>query len=580
MSNIFSTKGEVVRDIITKQIELDTKAYFSDKEYIDYGKGYISLTRLDYSKVIKSIIYQNKFPGQSVVGFMNNLITEVSGITIYENIIYENDCIGKGRAINNFNERSDLYIFTLPSFFVSGATKIMTGTTTASTGVYIVDTLSAITFTTLFSADTNFDTYFVNDNGLKFDLYQRGDSIFASPNNFNTGLPTFATFSSPSFSPNIVSGSKFFTKTDFKNYGTSYSSITYSYDLTGFEGEFIIKSLFNWTNFTYFGKIAGLGHSQGSREGAIQYYLYNPETDYYFIYLKKAEKPKIFSYLQPSSGVPLFVFNVIPSFNGQEQFPIPTINTLSNKGTIVAVNGLVLSNTEYDYTGTTLILMGGTILTSDTITIVSSNQLSTPPIYSESYKITYIPNTTYPSAGQKIIYNTNSGKYEYWLDYEPTNQPVITVNGQVLSNEIDFYVSISDKKRIIFEGTLIVNDIITAFYDSIMKGANFVYSNNYVLNWTIPNPTKNNIGFFLVELTNYGDSNFNSPIFSGITYYITNTSNYEINLSFSGGTYNQKYLARVTNYKNYYTVLNELIQSTNVSDTITLTIGTNALNNY
>lgn len=563
MKNIFKAEGFVISEIKTPDVKnVVVKGDIKKDEYINYDNGYVSFTRLDYTQSSAVVLpYAN--PGQLVGGFINGYVIQITGKTIYENIVYQNDCMSRGRAINNFNERSDLYTFTLPTFFISGGTKIQTGTTTASTGVYIVDTLSSLTFNAIFSANNIYDLFFVNSNGIKFELYQR-----VNQNNY-------------SFSPNSILNTEYFVKNNFSSYLTSYSSVTFTYDLSSYEGEFLIKGLYKWKNFTYFGNLVGLNYYENNGFNLFPYALYNSERDYYFIYLKRAEKPQIFSNTIQSTTLPLFVYSITPSCDGQTGFPLPTNSlSISTNSLLVTVNGIVLSTSEYYYSGGTLYIDGGTILSTDTITIVSSNDINTPPIYTESYQITTIPNTTYPSVGQKVIYNTDTNKYEYWLDYNTTNQPVITVNGQVLSNGIDFYVSSSNSRRMIFEGTLVVGDIITAFYNSIMKGNNFITTNQYTLYWSIPNAPLSSSGYFLVELANYGDTNFNNPVFSGIALYSEKQTSYSINMYFSGGTYGQKYLSKVTNYKNYYTLLGELIQTNNSSDVITLTIGTNALNNY
>lgn len=583
MSKIFKTEGIVVKDAPSKDIKkFEIFNYFKNNEYINYDGRYISLTRLDYnSDQIEYFSIANK-PGQKTVAISDGYVVDVSGITIYEDIRYSNDRISRGRAFNNFTERSDLYLFNLPTFSVSGATKIMTGTTNLSAGVYIVNTLSSVTFSAIFSANNTFDTFFVDNDAIKFELYQRGDSTNIIIGTASNPYQIVPIISNPFFSPNILSSTIYFNKTNFTPYPSNFSSVTFTYDLTSVEGEFIIKGLYKWVNKTFFGKLIGQEYSENISTDSPTYLLYNDEIDYYFVYLKTAEKPTIFGDLTLGKDIisTLSVFTLNPSCDNQTGFLVPTTATLTNSNTMVSVNGLVLSKTEYGFTGNTLYIFGGIILTTDIITLVSSSSLSNSPLYTETYKVTSIPNTTYPSTGQKVIFNTSTNKYEYWLDYETINDPVITINGQVLTYQVDYYVSSSNKRRIILETTLFVNDIITAFYNSAMKGSNSIISNVYTLSWVLPNAVKNDLGYFLVELTDYSDTNFSSPIFTGITFYSKNQSIYDINLSFYGGTYGQKYWARITNYKNYYTVLGELIQSTNTSDPIMLTIDTNALNNY
>lgn len=588
MSKIFKGEGTVLDDIKDTGRELKSFQLVTDyqnAEYVKFGDAYVSLTRLTYPSTDIVTYTTKKGPGQFVGSFLNDFITQITASTIYENVVYENDCLSRGRAINNFNERSNFYTFSLPQYYISGATTIMTGMTTGSTGVYIVDSLSSLTFSTIFT-DSNKDTFFVGNNGIKFGLYQRTtptNIIIGSAGNPNQIIPII---NNPVFNNDELLGSRYFTCTDIScctcqsAYTPSYSSVTYTYDLSQSEGEFIIKGIFKWTNFTYFSNLIGVEYNESLNYGSYPYGFYNSGRDYYFIYLKRAVKPTITSNVVISDSLPLNILTIYPSFNGQTAFPLPQQISTNGSGLLVSVNGITLSLPEFTYSSNTLYITSGYLETSDAITIVYSNQANTPPIQTESYKITSIPNTTYPSSGQKVIYNTSTNKYEYWLDYETVNQPILSVNGQTLSNNIDFYVSSSNKRRLIFVDSLSVGDIITIFYNSITSNGTDIFNKNYDINWTIPEPTTNNLGYFLIQLANEGDTSFTNPIYTGITFYGLNQTIYTTTVSLTGGTYGQKILTKVTNYKNYYTVLGELIQSSNQSDVITFTIKTNALNNY
>ena len=582
MSKIFKIDGGLVEEILTKDVKnFQIINYYQDTSYINYDGTYISLTRINYESG-DIIELPNSRPGQIVGGFIDGLVTQITGTTIHENIVYQTDCTNKGRAINNFNERSDFYVFSLPTFYISGATKIMTGTTTTSNGVYIVDNLSGLTFDLVFTADSNFNSFFINSNGIKFDLYQRSTpTTIMVTNGINNSFVITPNTINPIFGPNLNSGTQYFTLSDFSPYSTSYSSTTFSYDLSSYEGEFIIKGLFKWTNFTYFSNLINLEYYESNGKGLFPYSLYNSERDYYFIHLKNAEKPNVFTNVIASTTLPLIVVSITPSYDGQTGLPLVLGTSFPPNGSLlVTVNGLTLSTSEYYYSANTLYITSGILLTSDIVTVIRSNEANTPPIQTESYQITSIPNTTYPSVGEKVIFNTSTNKYEYWLNYQTTNEPVLSVNGQILSNGIDFYVSLSDKRRMIFENSLSVGDIVTVFYNSIIQDNNFVIENIYLLSWSLNTIPQNDLGYFYVELTTNSDTTFSNPIYTGVTFYVKNQSIYSINLPFSGGTYGDKFLVRVTNYKNYYTVLNELLQTTNTSDIIPLTIGTNALNNY
>ena len=562
-------------DIETKYVKnFQFFTYYDDSEYINYDNFYISLTRQKYSDAQIEYFLQQT-PNQLIGGFVDGYVQQITGVTIYENMVYNNDCLSRGRAINNFNERSDFTTFNLPTYVISGATKIYTGTTTASTGVYIVNTLSSITFTASFDSVSAYtESFFVGNNGIKFNLYQK--TVFAG--GFN-GIPIKETgfYINTSTDP-LITGNVL-----------NFSALTISFDLTGLEGEFLIKGQYKWTNFTYFSHLIGLEYyepisnaifnSSGTFLGLSPqgYVPYNPFKDYYFIYLKNPLKPTLFSDVVTLDSFPLNIITLKPSFDGQTQFPI---GVGISSGILVSVNGLTISTDEYVYSSNTLYITGGDLITTDIVNVVYSNQTNAQPLQTETYKITSIPNTTYPSAGQKVIYNTSKNKYEYWLDDEAVNNPVVTLNGQQLTNNIDFYLSSSNKKRIIFENNLYINDIITVFYNSIMNNGNEIFTNNFTVSWTIPEEITNETGYFLVEITNESDSNFTSPLFSGITNYGINQSTYSIDAYIANGSYGDKLIGRVVNNKLYTTISNDLLLLTNNSDNVTFTIKTNALNNY
>lgn len=586
MGKIFKGEGFVLVDI--RDLEKELKGFqletdYQDSEYVKFGDAYVSLTRLTYPNAFIEFLGTKRSPGSLVPSLVNNFVAQISADTIYENVQYDNDYLSRGRAINIYNERSDIETFNLPQYYVSGATMIMTGMTTGSTGVYIVDSLSSLTFTTVFT-DSNKDTFFIGNNGIRFALYQRitpTNIIIGSPSNPNEIIPIP---NIPVFGSNQLLTTNYFTCAEigscFSSFTPSYTAVSYTYDLRESEGEFIIKGIFKWTNFTYFSNLLGLEYIEPLNYGYYPYAFYNSSRDHYFIYLKSATKPTITLNTVTSDSLPLNVLTIFPSFEGQSAFPIPIQINNTRSGLLVSVNGITLSLNEYVYSSNTLYITSGYVEMDDAITLVYSNQANTPPIQTESHKITSIANTTYPSYGQKVIYNTNKGKYEYWLDNETVNQPVVSVNGQTLSNEIDFYVSSSNKRRLIFVDNLQVDDIITVFYNAITSNGTDILSKNFSLSWSIPEPTTSNLGYFLVQLANQNDISFSNTVYSGITFYGINQSFYTNEVSISGGTYGQKLLAKITNYKNYYTVLGELIQTSNESDIVTFTIKTNALNNY
>lgn len=593
MNRIFKIEGGLIPEYLSENIKIFMlHGYYDDGSdncgYINYDNHYISLVRQDYGDAEIEFYPQAfrpaQFAGEIQFGY-NEIISiaetlhrddiQISGYSIYENIQHNNNCIANGRAINNINERSDLYTFYLPHFTISGATKIVSGTTTASTGVYIVDSLgTGLTFTSIFDSVYNTPFFIDSFNGIKFKLYYR-----TSPTTIVIGSSTnpyelVSSVDNPIFNSNPINSTNYFTKENLYNFGL-YSAVTYTLDLNSLEGEFLIKGFWRWTNFTYFSNLLDAEYYE-ENEPIVgdRYNIYESNIDYYFIYLQRADKPIVASSQMSANKIDLSIYSIRPSFNGQSEFPLP--NTPISKP-IITINGVTLSTFEYVLTGQTISIIGGSILMSDIINIIYSTSPGSQAIQSESYQISTIPNVESYTSVSKVIYNSGTTKYEYWLDVKSVGDVIITVNGQTLSKNIDYYVSSSDSRRIIFTTTLVIGDVINAYYNSII-GDNKINFPSYQISWKIP-PPKNNMGFFTIEVTNYGDTQFTNPVYTGVTIYEANNDNYFGEVIFSGN-YGDRYIYRIKNQKNYYTVLGELIYTINYSDTIPLTINTNALNNY
>ena len=77
---------------------------------------YISLTRLSYnSDEVVEFSIANK-AGQKIVAITVGYVIDISGASIYESTQFENDCISRGRAINNFIESVNPFISLIGDF--------------------------------------------------------------------------------------------------------------------------------------------------------------------------------------------------------------------------------------------------------------------------------------------------------------------------------------------------------------------------------------------------------------------------------------------------------------------------------
>ena len=151
------------------------------------------------------------------------------------------------------------------------------------------------------------------------------------------------------------------------------------------------------------------------------------------------------------------------------------------------------------------------------------------------------------------------------------------LNGVTLANNIDFYQSTSNPKRLILEGDLLVGDIITLVYFPQNDVVNGLNTNNPIVSWRVENfPQKNN-GYFSLEVST--DSSFSSFYYSGYTEYDTNGIVYSDTFAASGTVGTNLYY-RVKNQKNYETICGNIITTIAYSDVVPVTILSNSINSY
>jgi hypothetical protein len=151
------------------------------------------------------------------------------------------------------------------------------------------------------------------------------------------------------------------------------------------------------------------------------------------------------------------------------------------------------------------------------------------------------------------------------------------VNGATLANGIDYYQSTSNPNRIILEGELIVDDIVTLVYFPLISTINGLNTNTPTVSWGIPTaPTQVNGYFnFLVSYDNL----FSSIYYTTNIDYIIGTTSYSATF-IATGTVGTVLYYRVQNIKNYETICEDILTTTKFSDVIPITIQTNSINTY
>jgi hypothetical protein len=190
-----------------------------------------------------------------------------------------------------------------------------------------------------------------------------------------------------------------------------------------------------------------------------------------------------------------------------------------------------------------------------------------------------VSGTTGNQGTNEVYYNTTTGKYEIYTSLEvlSNNDVGVTLNGVTLANNIDYYLSLSDKKRIILEGQLIISDIINIYYNTGISVQGNITNTNPNIAWSIEIAPNDTNGTFTVELAT--DEAFTNIINTASVDYIIDVTSYNVNIVLIGD-YGTDLYYRVKNEKIYKTICNDSIDSIAYSEIVPITIGTNATNNY
>jgi hypothetical protein len=235
---------------------------------------------------------------------------------------------------------------------------------------------------------------------------------------------------------------------------------------------------------------------------------------------------------------------------------------------------------NYDYTisGSVVTLVDSAV-NGDIATIIyttsGGNTLGSDNIYIAS------PITSGVTNGQgtnQAYYNTTQGKYELYASVAPESggSVIVMINGATLANGVDYYQSISNTKRIILQGDLMVGDMITLVYFPAISVVNGLLTNSPVVSWSVTPPQLINGTFTLEVSTN---SSFTSLYSSSSQDYVVGKTVYYDTFVASGSVGTYLYY-RIKNEKNYVNLCGDIITSTAYSDTIPTIIQTNAINSY
>jgi hypothetical protein len=427
---------------------------------------------------------------------------------------------------------------------------------TIPTGEYhIIDTGTTIPIT--FDFTGNVETFTANSATFNYEIYKLN--------------PNTNTFSLPSvYKSDVIQYSGF----------SSTSAVTQNVPVNGLslDGQYLIKLYYQFNNCTDFlSRLDKTVNTLSFRNG-VDYGLYNGDLDYYFTAFRGAEKPDLLNNGFDNPPPKKLFQQVILPQDGETTI---VISNTYDGFFILTLNGLVLAKDEdFSVSGNVVTLSSPTVV-GDVITVIYTTGGSGNKLIGDDININSIitSGTTDNQGSNKYYYNTDTSKYEIYTSIEPESSGsiLVMINGITLANGIDFYQSITNPKRIILEGDLIVGDIITIVYFPIISLVNGISSNKPVFAWSINNSPQLVNGTFTLEVST-GET-FNT-LYSAVSQsYVVNQNIYSDSVTLTGDIGTKLYV-RVKNQKDFVTVCDSTITDIKYSETIPVIIQSNAINSY
>lgn len=465
---------------------------------------------------------------------------------------YNEKCV-YNTLIPNLSMNSDFETFTFPDLDITGTTKISTGLTISSVGVYELPGQINVKFsitgnTTSFNKIDKFG-YKV----LKFDESTSGftDTVYTKEVNIN----------------------------DFVFYEFLDSIPTNSLQYTG-DNEYIINPYYKFSGIT---QPAGIDNFYSTEEMIfpnLEYNNYSPQYSHYFSIYNQPQ-----NILNPIGEVRVFdgTYNyerldIVSA--GQTEFFIsksPTkIINLNLNGLSLLYGDEILGEVEFTNDLNKIVIKSGLTALDDVITIQYIADDNEPEFYVDSF---YVNNLT-----GRVILNSGTTKYEFLLENTPQSNITLNLNGLKLNEGVDFYKSVSNPRNLIFHDTSIeVGDTLIALYQTDFEIGN-VYSSAVTINFQTT--LEQEEGEFLLEVTDFTDTDFLNPIFSATTDYsflntydVVKGETYDYFLTFSPVQINQTYLARLKNTKQI-PFITYTIDVSSFSEIISFKAGDNSVESY
>ena len=147
-------------------------------------------------------------------------------------------------------------------------------------------------------------------------------------------------------------------------------------------------------------------------------------------------------------------------------------------------------------------------------------------------------------------------------------------------NNIEYFKSFSNSRRIILEEPLNNGDIIEAFYVPTNAINGGIDTNQPQISWSIDiAPTTTN-GKFTIQVTTEDDVNYENIVYSEEVDYIIGQKTYSKIITLTNAKAGDKFIYRIKNEKFYTPIIGETIYSISYSFTNKIEVLNNSGENY
>ena len=335
------------------------------------------------------------------------------------------------------------------------------------------------------------------------------------------------------------------------------------------------------------------------------YAIYNKDNDYYFMVVANPLPPLNTLDLPPltfegarliSERLPIVVSGQTGFFTtyqalGDVQLSLNGLTILPGQTIIIPPSGITgttgttgnsftsgntINNFEYQYsTNQNIKILYDDLLPRD-ILVVSYLTQGTGIQYQNENETVGSPIYSGVTATTHFYYNIISNTYEFKLNFtpDPLNDIFVYLNGQLLTNGLDYYQQPINKSRVVFNVPIRSNDIILIYYvngNGILNKVYEIPGTIFPASWNSPYLTSNIPSDYEIQFCEDGDNFVNIIYFLDVPQAI-NTNTYLQNIDFLtinpllwvGKTLNY----RVVKRKIYNNILNEKLYTFNSSDVV------------